>query len=313
VQLGHSDGRLRLLMAVTMVLALAASGCSIKGMAINTVADTLSGSGDGFARDDDPELIRAAVPFSLKLMESLLEEVPRHRGLLLTACSGFTQYAYAFVQVDAELVEHDDFAEYRALLDRARNMYLRGRDYCLRGLEVRYPGMGQRLTTDPDEAVRRVRPDDVEYLYWTAASWGAAIAISLDRPALVADLPAVQALIRRALTLDEAHGEGALHAFMINLEALPAAMGGSPDRARHHFARAVELSKGRAAGPYVTFARSVAAAEQDRPAFVQLLEAALAIDAQREPSLRLPNLIAQRQARHLLEHVDLLFLPDEEH
>ncbi|MGH7564782.1 MAG: hypothetical protein ACREK5_10225, partial [Gemmatimonadota bacterium] len=47
-----------------LVLALALiSGCSLKTMAVKSMANTLSGSGDVFARDDDPELIRDAVPF----------------------------------------------------------------------------------------------------------------------------------------------------------------------------------------------------------------------------------------------------------
>jgi hypothetical protein len=78
-----------------LVLALIATpGCSLKRIAINSVANSLAETGDTFAADPDPELIRGAVPFSLKLVESLLAEVPNHRGLLLTACSGFTQYAY---------------------------------------------------------------------------------------------------------------------------------------------------------------------------------------------------------------------------
>ena len=70
-------------------------------MAVKTVANTLSAGGDAFSRDDDPELIRDAAPFALKTYESLLETVPAHAGLLLTTCSSFTQYAYAFVAADA--------------------------------------------------------------------------------------------------------------------------------------------------------------------------------------------------------------------
>jgi len=121
---------------LALVSSLAASSCSLKSMAVNTIADTLAESGETFAADEDPELIREAVPFSLKLMESVLADAPKHRGLLLAACSSFTQYAYAFVQVDAELVEHDDFERGEALKTRARQLYLRARDYCLRDLEV---------------------------------------------------------------------------------------------------------------------------------------------------------------------------------
>ena len=73
-----------------LVLALAAvvgAGCSVKKLAVNGLADSLAASGDSFASDEDPDLIRDAVPFSLKLMESLLAEVPEHQGPLLSACS----------------------------------------------------------------------------------------------------------------------------------------------------------------------------------------------------------------------------------
>jgi hypothetical protein len=72
-----------------LCLTTLCSGCSVKRMAVNKVGDALAGGGTTFASDDDPELVKAAVPFSLKLMESLLNESPRHEGLLLAASSGF--------------------------------------------------------------------------------------------------------------------------------------------------------------------------------------------------------------------------------
>jgi predicted anti-sigma-YlaC factor YlaD len=289
-------------------MGVSAAGCSLRRMAVASVADTLAAGGDTFASDEDPDLVREAAPFSLKLMESLLAEVPSHRGLLLAACSGFTQYAYAFVQTDAALVEHEDFERAEALKARARRMYLRAKAYCLRHLELGYRGFAARLAADPAKAVQAVRREDVAGLYWTAASWGAAIALGLDRPDLIADLPVVRALFARALALDEAFGEGAVHEALIAIEALPEAMGGSAARAREHFRRAVELSQGRAAGPYVTLASTVAVNEQNRAEFERLLHAALAIDPDAVPRRRLANLVAQRRARYLLDHADLLFV-----
>src|SRR5688500_2605091 len=99
----------RPLLALLLSTLLAASGCSLKRMAANSVANTLAEGGDVFGRDDDPELVRDALPFGLKTMEALLETVPKHRGLLLAACQGYTQYAYAFVQLDAEQIESADY------------------------------------------------------------------------------------------------------------------------------------------------------------------------------------------------------------
>src|ERR1043165_7225484 len=90
--------------AAMLLLLLTAPGCSIKRMAVNKLGDALAGGGTTFASDDDPALIKAAVPFSLKLMESLLNESPNHKGLLFATTSGFTQYGYAFVQQDRKSV-----------------------------------------------------------------------------------------------------------------------------------------------------------------------------------------------------------------
>src|SRR5256885_808548 len=137
-----------------LMLCLASSGCSIRRYALNQAANALAQSGASFASDDDPELIKAAAPFSLKLMESLLAENPRHPGLLAAAASGFTQYAYAFVQEDADEVEPRDLLAAEALRMRARRLYLRAKGYGLRGLEVRHPGFGKALLTNPNATVR---------------------------------------------------------------------------------------------------------------------------------------------------------------
>jgi predicted anti-sigma-YlaC factor YlaD len=285
----------------------AASGCSLKTMAVRTVADTLSQSGDTFSRDEDPDLVRDAIPFALKTYESLLESLPEHEGLLLASCSGFTQYSYGFIQTDADLLESKDFEAAERLRERALKLYVRGRSYCIRALELRRAGIERRLQTEPSNALAWATQKDVPLLYWTGASWGAAIAIGLDRPELVSDVPAVKALIMRALELQEDYDRGAIHAIMISLEGLPEAMGGSPERARRHFERAAQLSGGQDPGPYVTFAQSVALPAQNREQFVQSLEKALAIDPDANPSARLAVLIAQKRARHLLSRVDELF------
>src|SRR5215510_6498592 len=116
-------------------LWLAASGCSLNRYALNKASDALSKSGSTFASDDDPELIKAAAPFSLKLMESVLAENPKHAGLLTALASGFTQYSFAFVQEDADEIEAQDLKAAEALRNRARRLYVRAQGYGLRGLD----------------------------------------------------------------------------------------------------------------------------------------------------------------------------------
>src|ERR1039457_1736272 len=69
------------------------TGCTVKRMAVNKLGNALASGGSTFSGDDDPDLVGAALPFSLKLMESLLAESPKHRGLLLASASGFVAYS----------------------------------------------------------------------------------------------------------------------------------------------------------------------------------------------------------------------------
>ena len=163
--------------AAFLALTLSA-GCSVKKFAINKVGDSLANSGTTFAADDDVELVGQALPFGLKLMEGLLAESPKHRGLLFATSSGFTEYTYAYVQLPAEQLRESDMGKYNAQRLRARRLYLRARDYGLRGLEVKHPGFAQSLSDDPKSAAREMKKHDVPLLYWTAVSWGAAISVS---------------------------------------------------------------------------------------------------------------------------------------
>ncbi len=300
--------RLPHLLLLALVPALLA-GCSFRKMAVSKVGDALSSGGSTFSSDDDPELVRAAVPFSLKLMESLLAEVPDHQGLLLATASGFTQYGYAFVQIDADELESRDVDAADAMRQRARKLYLRARNYGLRGLNERHRGFEAELRKNPKAAVTRLTKKDVPLIYWTAMSWAAAISVLKDNPDLIADLGTVEALMDRALQLDESYDQGALHGFFINYEMTRKGGAGDPAvRSKQHFDRAVELSQGRQAGPYVSYAEAVMVQTQHKKQFEELLNAALAINPDADPTARLINLIMQKRARWLLARTDELFL-----
>ena len=294
--------------ALLAIILFALSGCSIKKVAINKVGDALAESGTTFASDNDLELIKDALPFSLKLMESILAQSPKHRGLLLATSSGFTQYGYAFIKEDADELESQDFERAAKLRARARLIFLRARDYGVRGLETAHPNFKAALDKDPVAALKQAKKDDVPLLYWTAAAWGLAISLSKNEPGLIADQPIVEALADRALALQENFDNGAIHSFLISYETSRQGAEGDPfARSRKHFDRAIELSGGFMAGPFVSFVESVSIAKQDRAEFKLLLEKALAINVNAKPEFRLANLVAQHRARWLLSRIDELF------
>jgi len=302
------NGRALLNRMSFLLIAFFLNGCSFNSLVTNKVGDAVANGGSSYARDDDPELIRAATPFSLKLTESLLDQNPTHRGLLLAAAGGFTQYTYAFVQQDADEIEEHDVKAAANLRDRARRLYTRARDYGLRGLDSAHPGLARALSSNPAIAVRETSVDDVALLYWTAVSWAAVIALSKDNPEAIADLPSVDALIFRALDLNEGFNDGAIHTFLISYEmGRPTGGRDAESRARKHFERAIELTQGQQVAPYVAYAETVCVAKQDRAQFEILLRRALAVDVGAHPDWKLANIVMQRRARWLLARTDRLF------
>jgi predicted anti-sigma-YlaC factor YlaD len=295
-------------LAVTVSLTILPGCALVQRKAVGMVASTLASSGDVFTRDDDLELVGDAIPFGLKLYESLLDSAPKNKDLLIATCSNFTQYGVAYLETEAavlgEAQHHDEVAH---LNQRALKLYLRAKGYCLRAMEVRFPGIGPKLLTDPGPALANAEKKDVPLLYWMAASWGSAISLGVDKPELLIDMPVVRALAERALALDESWSKGAIHEMFVSLDGLPEALGGSAARAREHFNRAVELQHGQSPGPYVALATGVVLAAQDRAEFEKVLQTALAIDPEKDPSVRLVTLVQQRRARALLDHIDTMF------
>lgn len=292
-------------LGLTGVLALSTGGCSL---VINKVGNALAGGNSVYATDNDPDLVFEAVPFGLKTMEGLLAQAPKNKNILLAACSGFTQYGYAKLQQDADLIEATDLDAATALRDRARKMYLRALDYGLRGLEVDFPGFRDRLRKDPAAAVSKLKKQHIPLAYWTANAWGAAISITKENAELTADQNLAEALMRRALALDETYAGGSIHDFFISYEGGRAGLGGSYEAATRHYQRSRELSKGLRVGPMVSFAESVLLPQQKKQEFQAVLEEVLAFDADKAPENRVANLVAQRRAKWLLGRMSELFV-----
>ncbi len=293
---------------IVALLLPALAGCSLKKYAINMVGDALASGNSVYETDDDVELVGEALPFGLKLIESLLLESPEHRGLLLTAARGFVLYSYSTVADRAEVAEDEDLDRARALRLRARKLYLRGLAFGLRGLEVSYPGLRERLFADPEGAVavidnRKKKQQDIPFLYWSAAALGLGISVARNDAAMLARLPEVEAMLDRALELDESWENGSLHEFAIQFAS---SKPGGADYAvmKRHYDRVIELSEYPTAGTHVSYAEAVSLPQQDKPGFRTLLEKALAVDPDSNPPRRLVNVLAQRRARRLLDRID---------
>jgi predicted anti-sigma-YlaC factor YlaD len=289
--------------------------CSIKKFAMNQVANALTTqtAGTVFSGDDDPELVGDALPFAIKLYESLMVANPGHQGLKLKTGSLYIMYANAFLQTPALMLPGSEFKLQEFDYKRAKNLYLRGRDIILTALEQKYPGFRQNLQKKRfAQALTATNKKDVPLLYWAGAGWLGAYAIDPFDMDLGMTMPAAAALMNRVLELEENYAGGAIHEFYIlYYGSLPDYMGGSLQKAREHFEKAIAISAGKSATPYISLATTVAVKEQNLEEFRSLLKQALAIDPDNDPENRLVNILNQRKALWLNEHADDFFLDAE--
>jgi predicted anti-sigma-YlaC factor YlaD len=281
--------------------------CSIQKLTVKTASDVLTGTGssDVFTSDDDPELVAEAIPFAMKLYETLLSQNPRHQGLLLTTGSLFVMYANAFVQTPAQLTGTFQ----GETVQRAKRLYLRGADMLLRGLEERHKGFETAYhERNIDSYGSAFKKADVPFIYWFVAGTMSAYSLDPFDLTLGIQLPMLKSLIDKAYLLEPDYNNGAIDDFYVLFYAsLPVEMGGDRSVVQGYFQKAVEKSKGLSAGPYVSYAEAVCIPAQDYENFKIHLEKALAIEPDNDPQNRLINVINQRKARYLLDNAPYYF------
>jgi hypothetical protein len=242
-------------------------------------------------------------------MEGLALELPEHVALRAAMARGFTQFAYGFVEADAQELPEGD-ARRKAIDARATRLLLRARDYGLEGLRLQRELTLEKLKSPArDQELQRAQKEDVELLYWTLAPWAASIALNKQNLDLIGDLPVIGAMLDRALQLDEAWDKGSLHELSLSFD--PARPGGTRrDKQDAHFKRALELSDGLRQSLFVSYAENVLLQAQDKANFEKQLNAVVQfnLDDPKARDIRLANVLAQRRARLLLSRVSDLFL-----
>jgi len=293
------------------VLLCSLCACSVKKYAVRQVGASLNSGPSVFETDDDLELVGDALPFSLKLVETLLAEVPDDRNLLLTAARGFTLYSYAYADFPAEQTYENDLDRGREMRERALRLYLRAAGYGFRAIETLYPGFEEALRRNPQDAVLVTNPKkrsrDVPLMYWTAAALGLAVSNAKSDAAMLARLEEVDALIARCTELDPDWDGGSLHEFQLTLAG---ARPGGPERAAldQAFQSAEALREGSSAALYVSYAEAAAVPAQDVALFREMLAKAKAVAIDDYPERRLLNTLAQRRASWLENRIEDLFL-----
>jgi hypothetical protein len=279
-----------------LLFLLFLASCSIqKKMTAISAAGLMEDVAKASYKQTDLRVIREGMPAYLMLMDGLVEGWPDNDRLLLAAAQAYSSYATAFVGAD-------DTAFRDALLVRAKT-------YALLALEQR--GVSAPLTAPFDQFERQISQmnrSDIAYVFWSASCWGSWIGARSSSITALAELPRVEILMRRALSLDETYYYGGPHIFMGVLYASrPQVAGGDLDRANRHFLRAIEIGQGKFLMAYVYYADYYARKTFDRELFVASLKKVLDTPADNVPELTLMNTVARHRAEALLEKTDEYF------
>jgi predicted anti-sigma-YlaC factor YlaD len=297
---------------IPLAVVFCLSSCSLQKMAMNKVAGMLSGSSstDVFSTDNDPEFVGDALPFAIKLYESLLASMPDHQGLRLRTGSLYIMYANAFVQTPADMTPRRELETKEYLLARAKNLYLRGRDILFVGLEKKNPLIRKQLKERKyKEAMAPFKKEDASLLYWTAVGWVAAFGVNPFDMDLGQTLPQTAAMMERVAELEPGYGRGALDTFYVNYYgSLPEYLGGDAAKAREHFEKAQAIAGASDTSALMALATTVCINEQNAAEFKKLLGQVLEFNPDKSPENRLVNILNQRKARWLLAHIDDFFI-----
>ena len=271
------------------------TGC-IQTIAVSTVGGMVDDGFSALTEEKDLDFAEKALPGNIKLLEVMLKNKPEDVRLLTLTSQGYSSYALAFLE--------------DSLQDRARDFYLRGRDFGMRVLR-QDKDLARALDGSVDDlkaTLNKYDKDQVPAVFWTAFGWGSYIYLSLGNPDAIADLPRAEALMEFVVKNDSSFYYGGAHVFLGTLYgSRPKMLGGNIDLAKDHFAKALRINGGKFLMTYVYQARSVAVQTLDEALFDECLQKVESASLEILPEFRLANAIAKKKAQLLMSRRAELF------
>ena len=283
------------ILSLIFVFMIPVACISNKEMTVASTATLLEEISKSANKQSDLRVIREGMPAYLMLVDGMVEAVPDNARLLITAAQVYASFASAFIE--------DEDPEY------ARVLFARAKAYALRALHIR--GVKDPVTQPFKEfeaAVNKLGKENVPYMFWAATCWANWVRLNLSSIAAVAELPRVEALMKRVLVLDEQFYYGGPHLFMgIWFASRPQVAGGDLQKSYDHFQKALGFSQDIFLMTRVFFADQYARKTLNRQLFETSLQTVLDTPADKVPELTLLNTVAQNKAKVLLAQADEFF------
>src|ERR1700722_5387275 len=269
---------------VSCAVLLTACG-SVVHRATREFADNLTAA---ILNQDDPATVRDGVPSYLLLIDGIVDSDPNNTDALLAGAKLYGAYASGFVDNPA----------------RAQHMTERAYGYAKRALCLREKDLCQSLDAPFDAfqvALDKSNRSDVETIYGFASAWGGRIQVNTGDWNAIADLPKLQALLMRLVSINPQYDNGGAYLYLGVINSIrPASLGGKPEEGKANFEKALELSQGKNQMVRVLYAQYYARLVFDQQLHDRLLNEVLAADPV-VPKLTLINTLAKIKAKALLE------------
>jgi len=298
------------LIVLVLFFVLAAQACTPKKIASDLTSQIFRDGSPSFEMEPDPEIAEMSGIPLLKVIEAFHYDNPNNKTYRILLARGYATYGFAFLEWNMLRTQNVEPEIYEKNFRRAKQFYSKGKEHSLDVLKKRN-SFAKALNKDLasyKKAVNQFGKNDVPTLFWAAFNWGSLINLSKDSPSSIAELPKVEALMRRVLELDENFYYGGPNLFFgVYYGARPKMFGGDPEKSRLHFEKAIKAYERKFLLAQVTYAMTYAVQYQDRALFESLLNEVLSANPAALPEQRLGNEIAQRKAKWLLEHADQFF------
>lgn len=286
---------MRSMVAALAVLALPA--CNTARFVADKSPPMLDDQSRAFYRETSLRHAREAAPAMLKMLDGFIVSSPDNPELLTRGAQQYCGFALILIE--------DEDPEWATVL------YRRGYEYAIRALRPRVEGFDALVNGPADAletALRRLDHSDTAPVFWAAACLAGFIAVNLDDPGAMAEIPRMLAFARAAESLDDTYFYAGPHLLLgTYYGSVGEALGGNPSESRRHFDRLFEVTGGKFLLGKVFYAKSTVVQQQNRDLFVRTLEEVRDAPANLDPDLALPNQAARRKALGLLERVDELF------
>ena len=217
------------------------------------------------------------------------------------------EYGFGIIMEQASRLIDEDYKQAMAKYEQANKIFSEARDSGILIISKRYPSFNNWLNK---EASIDFNADDMNDIYWLAASIGGCISSSRGNPFELINLPNVGRLLRKGIDINPGWENGSLYSAMISFTTTRSDLNEVMlrDSVDYYFEKDVLYSGGKEAGPYLPYDESLHKPFQERKNFVDKLNYVINMENKPNNEFELTNLLAKSRAKWLLARTVEYFL-----